>query len=98
MLATKDYRTVAAIIAPLAAAVVTTTPDNPHALPAPALADEVRRYTGNVVVVPDRREAVERGRALAADDDVLVITGSFYLVGEAREWLRRRKAAAATRR
>jgi len=98
MLATKDYRTVTALIAPLAAAVVTTTPDNPHALPAAALAAEVRRYTSQVTAVPDRREAVERGRALAGPEDVLLVAGSVYLVGTAREWLRRRKPAASTRR
>jgi dihydrofolate synthase/folylpolyglutamate synthase len=98
MLATKDYRTVTAMIAPLADAVITTTPDNPHALPAEELAVEVRRYTGRVTAVPDRYLAVERGRALAGPEDVLLITGSFYLVGEAREWLRRRKAAAPARR
>ena len=106
MLATKDYRTVAAMIAPLAHTIVTTTPDNPHALAADLLAAEVRRYGATVVVVPDRREAVERGQALAGPDDVLVITGSFYLVGEAREWLcrkpsppsRRRKPATSARR
>ena len=98
MLATKDYRTVAAMIAPLAHTIVTTTPDNPHALAADLLAAEVRPYTSAVLVVPDRREAVERGRALAGPEDVLVITGSFYLVGEAREWLRRRKPAASARR
>ncbi|HET8998994.1 MAG TPA: folylpolyglutamate synthase/dihydrofolate synthase family protein [bacterium] len=98
MLATKDYRTVTAMIAPLADAVITTTPDNPHALPAEELATEVRRYTGRVTSVPDRRLAVERGRALAGPEDVFLITGSFYLVGEAREWLRRRKAAAPARR
>ncbi len=98
MLATKDYRTVAAMIAPLAHTIVTTTPDNPHALAADLLAAEVRRYAATVLVVPDRREAVERGQALAGPDDVLVITGSFYLVGEAREWLRRRKAARPVHR
>jgi dihydrofolate synthase/folylpolyglutamate synthase len=98
MLATKDYRTVAAMIAPLADAVVTTTPDNPHALPAEELAAEVRRYTARVTAVPDRYLAVERGRAIAGPEDVLLITGSFYLVGEAREWLRRRKAVAPARR
>ncbi len=98
MLATKDYRTVTALIAPLAAAVVTTTPDNPHALPAAALAAEVRRYTSRVTAVPDRREAVERGRALAGPEDVLLVAGSVYLVGTARGWLRRRKPAASTRR
>lgn len=98
MLATKDYRTVTAMIAPLADAVITTTPDNPHALPAEELATEVRRYTGRVTAVQDRHLAVERGRTLAGPEDVLLITGSFYLVGEAREWLRRRKAAAPARR
>ncbi|TMI82524.1 MAG: bifunctional folylpolyglutamate synthase/dihydrofolate synthase [Bacillati bacterium ANGP1] len=98
MLETKDYRTVTAMIAPLADAVVTTTPDNPHALPAAALAAEVRKYTARVTALPDRRDAVEHGRALAGPEDVLVVTGSVYLVGEAREWLRRRKPAATTRR
>lgn len=98
MLATKDYRTVTALIAPLAAAVVTTTPDNPHALPAAALAAEVRRYTSQVTPVPDRREALERGRALAGPEDVFLVAGSVYLVGTARAWLRRRKPVATARR
>ncbi len=98
MLATKDYRTVTALIAPVADIVITTTPENPHALPAEALADEVRRYTPHVIAIPDRRAAVEYARELAGPDDVLVVTGSVYLVGEAREWLIRRKPAAPARR
>src|SRR5207302_10689768 len=49
------------------------------------------------ISVPDLLPAVERAQTLAAPEDVLVITGSFYLVGEAREWLRRRKPAAPAR-
>jgi dihydrofolate synthase/folylpolyglutamate synthase len=89
MLATKDYRTVTALLAPLAAAVVTTTPDNPHALPAEDLAAEVRRFTPHVEAVDDRRAAVARARRLAGPEDVLVVTGSFYFVGEARTQLLR---------
>ena len=92
MLATKDYRAVTALLAPLAAAVVTTRPDNPHALPAEELAAEVRRYTAHVEAVDDRRAAVARARRLTGPDDVLVVTGSFYFVGEARAWLLRRRA------
>lgn len=98
MLATKDYRSVTALVAPLAAEVITTTPNNPHALPAAALAEEVRRYTPHVVAVPDRREAIDRAWKLVGPEDVLVVTGSFYLVGEAREWLSRRKPVAPARR
>ena len=92
MLATKDYHAVTALLAPLAAAVVTTTPDNPHALPAADLAAEVRRYTPHVEPIDDRRAAVARARELTGRDDVLVVTGSFYFVGEARGWLVRRSA------
>jgi dihydrofolate synthase / folylpolyglutamate synthase len=98
MLATKDYHAVTALLAPMAAAVVTTTPDNPHALPAAELAAEVRRYTPHVEAVDDRREAVERARRLVGPDDVLLVTGSFYFVGEARaQLLRQRRASAPAR-
>lgn len=97
MLATKDYRTVTAMVAPLADLVITTAPDNAHALSAASLADEVRRHTPRVTPVDDRREALERGLALTGPDDLLVVTGSFYLVGEAREWLARRKPATLAR-
>ena len=92
MLATKDYHAVTALLAPLAAVVVTTTPDNPHALAAADLAAEVRRYTPHVEAVDDRRAAVARARRLTGPDDVLVVTGSFYFVGEARGRLLRRSA------
>ena len=81
----------------MADVVVTTTPHNPHALSAEALAEEVRTYAPTVIAVPDLLPAVERAQTLAAPEDVLVITGSFYLVGEAREWLCRRKPAAPAR-
>jgi dihydrofolate synthase/folylpolyglutamate synthase len=92
MLATKDYHAVTALLAPMAAAVVTTTPDNPHALPAADLAAEVRRYLPHVEAVDDRRAAVARARELAGPDDVLLVTGSFYFVGEARTQLLQRTA------
>jgi len=98
MLATKDYRAVTALIAPLAHLVVTTRPDNPHALTAVQLADEVRRHTPNVVAIEDRALALAEARRLTAPDDVLVVTGSFYMVGEARERLLQRKPATPARR
>jgi dihydrofolate synthase/folylpolyglutamate synthase len=101
MLATKDYHAVTALLAPLAAAVVTTTPDNPHALTAADLAAEVRRYTPHVEAVDDSREAVARARRLAGPDDVLLVTGSFYFVGAARAQLLRslrRRASEPARR
>jgi dihydrofolate synthase/folylpolyglutamate synthase len=70
------------ILFPLADRVIATRPDNPRA----ALPEEVQQAAARtgveVEAVEDVRSAVERARALAAADTVMVITGSIYLVGE----------------
>lgn len=98
MLVTKDYRAVTALIAPLAHQVVTTRPDNPHALTADQLAAEVRHHTPNVIAIDDRVQALDEAQRLTGPDDVLVVTGSFYMVGEVRERLIQRKLATQARR
>jgi dihydrofolate synthase/folylpolyglutamate synthase len=70
--------------------VIVTTPHHLKPLPGTLLADEVRRYVGRVEVIQDREAAVDRALALAGPDDVVVVTGSFFLVGEVRELLHRR--------
>ncbi len=89
MVATHDHRASTSLIAPLADTVIVTTPQHAKPLAASVLADEVRRYADHVEVVPDRRAAVDRALSLAGDEDVVVITGSFFLVGEVREALYR---------
>lgn len=87
MVATHDHRASTSLIAPLAQTVITTTPQHVRPLPAVALAAEARRYAAEVEVIPDRFAAVDRALALAGPDDVIVITGSFFLVGDVREHL-----------
>lgn len=89
MVATHDHRASTSLIAPLAETVIVTTPQHAKPLPAAVLAEEVRRYARAVEVIDDRRAAVDRALALAGEEDVVVITGSFFLVGEVREALHR---------
>jgi len=89
MVATHDHRACTSLIAPLAETVIVTTPQHAKPLPAAVLAEEVRRYGARVEVIDDRRAAVDRALALAGDDDVVVITGSFFLVGEVWDALHR---------
>ena len=96
MVATHDHHASTSLIAPLADTVIVTTPHHLKPLPGTVLANEVRRYVGRVEVIEDREAAVDRALALAGPDDVVVVTGSFFLVGEARELLHRR-ALSATR-
>jgi dihydrofolate synthase/folylpolyglutamate synthase len=44
----------------------------------------VKRYLSNVTVVPDVREAVQYALQTVSHDEVVCITGSLYVVGEAR--------------
>jgi len=87
MVATHDHRASTSLVAPLAETVIATTPQHVRPLPAEALAAEAARYAAAVEVIPDRFAAVDRALALAGPDDVVVITGSFFLVGDVRERL-----------
>lgn len=75
------------ILFPLAHRVIATRPENPRA----AAPEEIRRAAARtgveVEAVEDVQQAVERARALARAETVVVITGSIYLVGEAMQWI-----------
>jgi dihydrofolate synthase/folylpolyglutamate synthase len=87
MVATHDHRACTSLIAPLADVVIVTTPHHVKPLSARELAEEVRRYTPRVEVIDDRVAAVQRALALAGPEDVVVVTGSFFLVGDVRHRL-----------
>ncbi len=95
MIATHDHRACTSLIAPLADVVIVTSPHHLRPLPASVLAEEVRRYVARVEVIEDRFAAVDRALALANPDDVVVVTGSFFLVGDVREALQRKSLRAA---
>ncbi|MDR7570702.1 MAG: folylpolyglutamate synthase/dihydrofolate synthase family protein, partial [Armatimonadota bacterium] len=84
MIATHDPDPVAQIIVPLAGEVIATTPQDPRALPAEALGEVARRYTSRVLSLPDPQEALAVSLSRLGEDDVLVVTGSFYLAGPLR--------------
>jgi dihydrofolate synthase/folylpolyglutamate synthase len=87
MVATHDHRASTSLIAPLAATVIATTPKHVRPLPAATLGEEAARYASAVEVIPDRFAAVDRALALAGPEDVVVVAGSFFLVGDVREHL-----------
>lgn len=64
------------------ATVVATQADTPRALPAGALATRLRQRFPSVRAVPHVEEAIEAARRAAAADDVILVTGSFYVLGE----------------
>jgi dihydrofolate synthase/folylpolyglutamate synthase len=86
MLGDKDYAKVLSELA-FNARVVVTKPDNPRALNWQILASEAGRYSSEVYLVEDIGAAVAKALAVASPDDVVCITGSLYMIAEARKIL-----------
>lgn len=87
MLGDKEREKVVGELAPLADLVIITRPLSPRAGDWEKLAVEARRYVDRVLVIEQITEAVEAALAEAAPDDLVCITGSFYMVSDARAYL-----------
>jgi dihydrofolate synthase / folylpolyglutamate synthase len=79
-----------ALDAARAEVVIVCAPDWPRAVPAAELGAVARAKGLPVEVVPDVGDAVHRALALATENDVVLVTGSSYVIGEARRLLRDR--------
>jgi dihydrofolate synthase/folylpolyglutamate synthase len=87
MLADKEREKVAAEIAPLAEKIVVTKPNSPRAGKWEEVADFVRPFVDQVIVEENITRAVDEAIRLAGDDHMVLITGSIYMVSEARAHL-----------
>ena len=88
ILGDKDYSAIAALLSPLAAAVMVSEPPwKSRAGFAGAVTNEARRYCAHVEEHDNPADALERAQALAGPDDLVVVAGSLYLVGAVRDLL-----------
>lgn len=95
MLADKDIGPVLDSVLPLATDIIVTTPASSRASSAAAVADQVRRHgRDSVRTISDAHVAVAEAIAQAGDDDLVLVTGSLYLIGDVRPVLRRLLADA----
>ncbi|MTV48063.1 bifunctional folylpolyglutamate synthase/dihydrofolate synthase [Heliobacillus mobilis] len=96
MLADKEREKVVELLAPLAQTVIVTRPNNPRSGDWEQLAANVSRYCSQVQVMPDVRDAVDQAWSEAqqlkgySDKTLIVVTGSLYMVAEAREYIRQK--------
>jgi dihydrofolate synthase/folylpolyglutamate synthase len=74
---------VLAALAPGAACVYACQPDWKRALDAETIAQAARQFVPRVEVIPAVPQAVRAALSAAAPEDMVLITGSFYTVGEA---------------
>lgn len=79
----KDYEEAISLIAPLCENIILTQTDSIRGETAEALAEIAKKYCGNVYAVSDTEKAFTLAKE-KAQDDVLIVAGSFYLVSEVR--------------
>jgi len=84
----KDYRGILERLVPLADRVVVTRPNYSRALDAGPLAAEISVVHRDVASTRSVAEAIDLARREARGDDLIIITGSLYTVGDARAALR----------
>ena len=98
MSADKPVEAVASILGPAAASVTCATSRHPRACDAERVAQAYRRSATSVTVVPDALDAYTYVLNTAAAQDVILVTGSLFLVGEVRAALRNSRAQRRTTR
>jgi dihydrofolate synthase/folylpolyglutamate synthase len=84
ILGDKDYRGVLSELAPLADHVVATKARYSRAMDVPTLAAEIEKLHASVDTAETVEEALAKAVAAASPDDLVLITGSLYVVGDAR--------------
>lgn len=87
IMADKDIPRIMAPLLPLAQALYLTRPKYFRAADTAALAAAADGFSGPVARYPDVPAGIEAARALAGPDDLILVTGSLFTVGEARSYL-----------
>ncbi len=84
ILSDKDYRGILAELIPLAESVIVTRPQYSRAMDVQVLASEIKRLHSAVVTAETVGDAITKARETASADDLILVTGSLYVVGDAR--------------
>ena len=85
---------VAGLLFPLAAEVVLTAPATSRAISAMQLEEITAHYANKSTTIADAGEAIDYALSKASPDDVIFITGSLYLVGQLRHYLKQKTQTA----
>ena len=84
ILADKDVDDMVKVITPKAKKVFTVTPNSMRAETAEELMNEVKKYNESCEAYNDYKNAFEDALKLCKKDDLLLISGSLYMIGEMR--------------
>lgn len=85
MLGDKDVESVVSLLAPLAHKIIITEAKMPRAKKAEDLAKIIEKYNGNYIIEEEINNAVKTVMDEAGKDDLIVFSGSLYIIGDVRK-------------
>jgi dihydrofolate synthase/folylpolyglutamate synthase len=80
----KEVAVILSELVPLADMLIASSPHNPRAQSAQQIAEIAQHYCKEVKVIQDVGQGMAYAQERAQEDDLIVVTGSLYTVGEAR--------------
>ncbi|GAA0762877.1 folylpolyglutamate synthase/dihydrofolate synthase family protein [Clostridium sartagoforme] len=83
----KNVEEMVKVIAPLATEVYTVTPNSIRAASANELKEVVLKYKNNCIAFDDYDKAIKLSLSKASKDDLIIASGSLYMIGEIRKIL-----------
>ncbi len=90
MLLDKDIQSFMDEIAPLGARFVLTKPFGPRAAEPETLGQMLRTQGKPLYLEPRVSEAIDKAFSITEEEEVVVLVGSLYMIGEARTYIRRK--------
>jgi dihydrofolate synthase/folylpolyglutamate synthase len=87
MLNDKDLKAFGKTLVPIADTVLATESKSSRAFPAGEIAEEMQNHAENVEVVPNVAEALKKAMSVSGKNDLICVTGSNTMVGEALQYL-----------
>ncbi|MEW8956195.1 folylpolyglutamate synthase/dihydrofolate synthase family protein [Clostridium sp.] len=88
ILADKDVEDMVKTITPMAHKVIAVTPHSDRAKLAEELKNHIYPYNNNVMAIEDYREAYEVALKESSKEDLILISGSLYMIGDMRKIIR----------
>ncbi|MBM7614903.1 bifunctional folylpolyglutamate synthase/dihydrofolate synthase [Alkaliphilus hydrothermalis] len=85
MLSNKDVSGVLEQLVPLGNKIIFTTPRNPKAKDPHELANMVKSYNKEILVAETIKDSIELALEITQPDEVIIFTGSLYLIGDVRK-------------
>ena len=89
ILSDKNIKKMVKIISPLSDIVVITKPDTERAADPKIIKNEAEKYIRTVVVKDNVKNALDYAKSIAKKNDMILITGSLYTVGDVKKAINR---------